>query len=313
MLGLELGADDYLCKPFSTRELLARIKVLLRRLALIRQRAPQAAESLLDVGALRLDLQRYQATWKGAAVPLTVTEFQILRALARHPGHVKTRQQLMQEGYPYDAYVSDRTIDSHIKRLRKKFELGRRGVRRHRNRAWPRLPLRCGLSWRAGPSSARTSLSRISIRLLAFNVLLVFLPAAGLLTLDTYERQLLRAQEQAMVQQGRVLAARSGERGRDRLLARAPARAILAGLRGRQQARLRVVDASGHLVADSSRLGPQREAEASSAVPGHQRARRRPVLDRRTALPPVPARRRAAAAGARVGRVLLRQGPAPRP
>ena len=122
VLGLELGADDYLCKPFSTRELLARIKVLLRRLALIRQRAPQAAESLLDVGDLRLDLQRYQATWKRSAVPLTVTEFQILRALARHPGHVKTRQQLMREGYPYDAYVSDRTIDSHIKRLRKKFE-----------------------------------------------------------------------------------------------------------------------------------------------------------------------------------------------
>jgi two-component system response regulator ChvI len=123
VLGLELGADDYLCKPFSTRELMARIKVLLRRLALIRQHAPQAAESLLDVGDLRLDLQRYQATWKGTAVPLTVTEFQILRALARHPGHVKTRQQLMSEGYPYDAYVSDRTIDSHIKRLRKKFEL----------------------------------------------------------------------------------------------------------------------------------------------------------------------------------------------
>ena len=97
--------------------------VLLRRLALIRQRAPQAAESLLDVGALRLDLQRYQVSWRGALVPLTVTEFQILRALARHPGHVKTRQQLMQEGYPYDAFVSDRTIDSHIKRLRKKFEL----------------------------------------------------------------------------------------------------------------------------------------------------------------------------------------------
>jgi len=123
VLGLELGADDYLCKPFSTRELMARIKVLLRRLTLIRQRAPQVAESLLDVGALRLDLQRYQATWREVAVPLTVTEFQILRALARHPGHVKTRQQLMREGYPYDAFVSDRTIDSHIKRLRKKFEL----------------------------------------------------------------------------------------------------------------------------------------------------------------------------------------------
>lgn len=120
VLGLELGADDYLCKPFSMRELIARIKVLFRRLALIADPG-DASEELLQVGRLTLDLRRYTALWDGGVVPLTVTEFMILRALARRPGHVKTRQQLMDEGYPHDTFVSDRTIDSHIKRLRKKF------------------------------------------------------------------------------------------------------------------------------------------------------------------------------------------------
>ncbi len=121
VLGLELGADDYLCKPFSMRELVARIKVLFRRLALVK-RGPQqdSDEQLLRVGALTLDLRRYTAHWNEKPVQLTVTEFLILNALARHPGHVKTRQHLMQEGYPHDTYVSDRTIDSHIKRLRRK-------------------------------------------------------------------------------------------------------------------------------------------------------------------------------------------------
>jgi two-component system response regulator ChvI len=123
VLGLELGADDYLCKPFSVRELIARVKVLVRRLTLIRQRGAAEPESLFDVGALRLDLRRYLATWKSQALSLTVTEFLILRALVRHPGHVKSRQQLMQEGYAHDTYVSERTIDSHIKRLRRKFEV----------------------------------------------------------------------------------------------------------------------------------------------------------------------------------------------
>ena len=118
VLGLELGADDYLCKPFSMRELAARVKVLLRRAA--HRQEPPDEERVLEAGRLRLDLARYQAFWNGAPVPLTVTEFTLLHALARRPGHVKTRVQLLEEGYPHDAYASDRTIDSHVKRLRKK-------------------------------------------------------------------------------------------------------------------------------------------------------------------------------------------------
>jgi DNA-binding response OmpR family regulator len=102
------------------RELVARIKVLFRRLALTRNPPRQSDEQVLKVGQLALDLQRYTVTLGGQAVPLTVTEFMILHALVRHPGHVKTRRQLMEEGYPHDAYVSERTIDSHIKRLRSK-------------------------------------------------------------------------------------------------------------------------------------------------------------------------------------------------
>lgn len=121
VLGLELGADDYLCKPFSVRELAARVKVLFRRLALSRETPGAGEEEELAAGRLCLDLARYQARWDGAPVALTVTEFRILRALVRHPGHVKTREQLLAEGYPHDTYVSDRTIDSHVKRLRRKF------------------------------------------------------------------------------------------------------------------------------------------------------------------------------------------------
>jgi two-component system response regulator ChvI len=119
VLGLELGADDYLCKPFSMRELAARVKVLLRRAA-HRQEPPGGEERILEAGRLRLDLPRYQAFWNGVPLPLTVTEFTLLHALARRPGHVKSRAQLLEEGYPHDAYASDRTIDSHVKRLRRK-------------------------------------------------------------------------------------------------------------------------------------------------------------------------------------------------
>ena len=131
VLGLELGADDYLCKPFSMRELIARVRVLFRRLALTRvhgsdgksvgePNGDKTDEKLLVCGPVSLDLQRYLVTWKDKPVQLTLTEFLILQALVRHPGHVKSRQQLLDEGYAFDTYVSDRTIDSHIKRLRRK-------------------------------------------------------------------------------------------------------------------------------------------------------------------------------------------------
>jgi DNA-binding response OmpR family regulator len=118
VLGLELGGDDYLCKPFSMRELVARVRVLFRRRAL--RRDPTTATQVLVAGDLMLDLDRFQAAWTGEPLALTVTEFRILHALVRHPGRVKTRQQLVEEGYPEDTYVSDRTVDTHIKRLRKK-------------------------------------------------------------------------------------------------------------------------------------------------------------------------------------------------
>ncbi len=121
ILGLELGADDYLCKPFSMRELVARVRVLFRRAA---RRASTSSEdeTIVSVGSLELDPQRFMVRWKGHSIELTVTEFLMLQALVRHPGHVKTRRQLTREGYPHDNYVSERTIDSHVKRVRKKFE-----------------------------------------------------------------------------------------------------------------------------------------------------------------------------------------------
>jgi DNA-binding response OmpR family regulator len=122
VLGLEIGADDYLCKPFSVRELVARVKVLLRRRALIDGAVGTPAENVLEVGKLVMDLDRFTATWLGTELVLTVTEFRILQSLAKRPGHVRTRDQLVRDGYPEDNFVSDRTIDSHIKRLRRKLE-----------------------------------------------------------------------------------------------------------------------------------------------------------------------------------------------
>src|SRR4051794_20479733 len=111
VLGLEIGADDYLCKPFSMRELMARIKVLLRRAALVDTAGRQPEDRATVTGDLTLDPVRLSACWKGTPVPLTVTEFLLLSALARRPGVVKTRDQLMEDTYPDRVSVSDRTID----------------------------------------------------------------------------------------------------------------------------------------------------------------------------------------------------------
>ena len=120
VLGLEIGADDYLCKPFSMRELMARVKVLLRRGASATERT--AAEQPVSAGDLVLDPLRFSTTWKGRPVTLTVTEFLLLQALAVRPGVVKTREQLMTDAYPDRISVSDRTIDSHVKRIRRKLQ-----------------------------------------------------------------------------------------------------------------------------------------------------------------------------------------------
>ena len=122
VLGLEIGADDYLCKPFSMRELMARVKVLLRRAALVAGAHRQPEDQATEAGDLLLDPLRLSAAWKRTPVPLTVTEFLLLSALARRPGVVKTREQLMEDAYPDRVSVSDRTIDSHVKRIRRKFE-----------------------------------------------------------------------------------------------------------------------------------------------------------------------------------------------
>ena len=123
LLGLRMGADDYITKPFSQRLLLERIRALLRRERSAQQEAgPDGGEKPVTRGDLMLDPQRHLCTWKGGAINLTVTEFLILKALTQHPGHVKSRDQLMDTAYGDSVYVDDRTIDSHIKRLRKKFK-----------------------------------------------------------------------------------------------------------------------------------------------------------------------------------------------
>jgi two-component system response regulator ChvI len=122
VLGLRMGADDYVKKPFSPRLLVERIRALLRRQeAMASGEMPAADESkVLERGSLRMDPLRHSVSWKGTDVSLTVTEFLLLQALAQRPGFVKSRDQLMDVAYDDQVYVDDRTIDSHIKRLRKK-------------------------------------------------------------------------------------------------------------------------------------------------------------------------------------------------
>jgi two-component system, OmpR family, response regulator ChvI len=122
-LGLAMGADDYIAKPFSQRLLIARVRAILRRTEARAAPAESAGDQAgpLARGRLSMDPARHRTTWKGAPVTLTVTEFLILETLAQRPGIVKTRNQLMDAAYQDDIYVDDRTIDSHIKRLRRKF------------------------------------------------------------------------------------------------------------------------------------------------------------------------------------------------
>ncbi len=124
VLGLRMGADDYIKKPFSQRLLLERIRTVLRRHRKGAAGPGEAgAEAALTRGELTLDQSRHLCSWRGRPVDLTVTEFLIVKALAARPGHVKSRDQLMDAAYGEHIYVDDRTIDSHIKRLRKKFRL----------------------------------------------------------------------------------------------------------------------------------------------------------------------------------------------
>ncbi|SEJ01361.1 two component transcriptional regulator, winged helix family [Sphingomonas sp. OV641] len=122
-LGLAMGADDYIAKPFSQRLLIARIRAILRRteLAQTTEAGEPEAAAPIERGRLSMDPARHRVTWNGEPVTLTVTEFLILETLAQRPGIVKTRNQLMDAAYQDDIYVDDRTIDSHIKRVRRKF------------------------------------------------------------------------------------------------------------------------------------------------------------------------------------------------
>jgi two-component system response regulator ChvI len=122
VLGLRMGADDYVRKPFSQRLLIERIRAVLRRREAGVEDVPVAeADKAIARGKLSLDPMRHSCAWGGRDVTLTVTEFLILHALAQRPGFVKSRDQLMDAAYDDQVYVDDRTIDSHIKRIRKKF------------------------------------------------------------------------------------------------------------------------------------------------------------------------------------------------
>ncbi len=191
-----MGADDYIAKPFSQRLLIARIRAILRRSEYVG--APQGAPAAdvqgpLTRGQLAMDPARHRVTWKGEPVTLTVTEFLILETLAQRPGIVRTRNQLMDAAYQDDIYVDDRTIDSHIKRLRRKFrqvdpefdaiETLYGAVTDSPRSEAPDLALR----W-----SGQISLTQ---RILALNIFALLLLAGGFFYLDSYRARLLDNRE----------------------------------------------------------------------------------------------------------------------
>ncbi len=123
LFGLKMGADDYIAKPYSPRLLVERVKAILRRAGKADPAAPATTQAaILERGKLKMDPERHTCHWDAKGVTLTVTEFLILQALAQRPGVVKSRDALMDAAYDDQVYVDDRTIDSHIKRLRKKFK-----------------------------------------------------------------------------------------------------------------------------------------------------------------------------------------------
>ena len=122
LLGLKMGADDYITKPFSQKLLIERVKVILKRTAFSNEENQINYDSLIERGNLLLNMDRHECHWKGERIKLTVTEFLLLESLVNRPGYVKNRDQLMSAAYSDDLYVDDRTIDSHIKRIRRKFK-----------------------------------------------------------------------------------------------------------------------------------------------------------------------------------------------
>ena len=126
IIGLELGGDDYVTKPFSPRELVARVRAVLRRTTALADKPPAAngtnqEQRLIRHGSLTLDLDRFQAFWGEREVVLTVTEFGLLRTLLGYPGKVFSRDELINGAYDQETYITDRTIDNHVRRVRRKF------------------------------------------------------------------------------------------------------------------------------------------------------------------------------------------------
>ena len=122
LLGLKMGADDYITKPFSQKLLIERVKVILNRTSYSSKENEVNSDSLIKRGNLLLNMDRHECHWKEERIKLTVTEFLLLESLVNRPGYVKNRDQLMSAAYSDDLYVDDRTIDSHIKRIRRKFK-----------------------------------------------------------------------------------------------------------------------------------------------------------------------------------------------
>jgi two-component system, OmpR family, response regulator ChvI len=136
LVGLRMGADDYIRKPVSTRLVIERVRSLLRRLELLES----GNERTIHYGELRLSPGTHRCHWRGSSIDLTVTEFLVLQSLALHPGHVRQREQIMRSAYGEHIYVDDRTIDSHIKRLRRKF--------RHVDRNFAEIETLYGIGYR---------------------------------------------------------------------------------------------------------------------------------------------------------------------